>query len=93
MHRDIVIEVPKECVNLGSSVLCEVQGLYQPQRLLTVQGHPEYDEFVETKLIEMRTAAGVFDPELSRDGLARVGKAHDGVVVGKAICQLILQEL
>ncbi|PLN79394.1 Aldedh-domain-containing protein [Aspergillus taichungensis] len=80
MHRDIVIEVPKECANLGSTVLCEVQGLYQPQRLLTVQGHPEYDEFVETKLIEMRTAAGVFDPELSRDGLARVGKAHDGVV-------------
>ncbi|PWY66810.1 class I glutamine amidotransferase-like protein [Aspergillus sclerotioniger CBS 115572] len=42
MHRDIVYEVPPGCVNLGSSLICGIQGIYIPKRILCVQGHPEY---------------------------------------------------
>ncbi|KAB8253411.1 Aldehyde/histidinol dehydrogenase [Aspergillus flavus] len=80
MHRDIVYDVPRGCVNLGSSPRCKVQGLYMPQRVLALQGHPEYDEFVMTELINLRHAVGVFDAELAKDGLSRAGKQHDGMV-------------
>ncbi|KAL4889888.1 Aldehyde/histidinol dehydrogenase [Aspergillus ambiguus] len=90
MHRDIAYEVPPGCVNLGSSPKCEVQGLYIPRRILTVQGHPEYNEFVETKLLEARHSQGIFDDALFADGMARVGQGHDGRVVAKAIWQVVL---
>ncbi|KAF9883923.1 hypothetical protein FE257_002666 [Aspergillus nanangensis] len=80
MHRDITYEVPNGCVNLGSSPRCEVQGLYLPKRILTVQGHPEYNEFVVSKLLEVRHAQGIFDDALFSDGMSRVGKNHDGTV-------------
>ncbi|KAF7591083.1 hypothetical protein BBP40_001982 [Aspergillus hancockii] len=90
MHRDIVYEVPQGCVGLGSSPLCEVQGFYMPQRVLSVQGHPEFDEFITTSVIETRHKAGVFDDDLAKDGLSRAGKHHDGTVFAKAACKFIL---
>ncbi|KAE8355059.1 class I glutamine amidotransferase-like protein [Aspergillus coremiiformis] len=90
MHRDIVYEVPQGCVNLGSSDRCEVQGLYIPQRILTVQGHPEFDEFVMTELISLRHGQGIFGDGLSQDGLSRAGKQHNGILVGKTACRFIL---
>ncbi|KAB8237216.1 Aldehyde/histidinol dehydrogenase [Aspergillus alliaceus] len=83
MHRDIAYEVPQGCVNLGSSPRCDVQGLYIPRRLLTLQGHPEYDEFVMTELIQMRHGQGIFDDKLAKDGLSRAGRQHDGMAIGK----------
>lgn len=92
MHRDIAYEVPEGCVNLGSSAICEIHGLYRAGRIFSVQGHPEYDEFVVSKLIETRHAMGVFDDQLSKDGLSRAGKPHDGLVVGEAICKFLLDD-
>jgi hypothetical protein len=92
MHRDIAYEVPEGCVNLGSSAICEIHGLYRVGRIFSVQGHPEYDEFVVSKLIETRHAMGVFDDQLSKDGLSRAGKPHDGLVVGEAICKFLLDD-
>ncbi|RHZ46997.1 type 1 glutamine amidotransferase [Aspergillus thermomutatus] len=92
MHRDIAYEVPEGCINLGSSSICEVQGLYSPGRIFSVQGHPEYDEFVVSKLIETRHAMGIFDDQLFKDGLSRAGNPHDGSVVGEAICKFLLDD-
>jgi hypothetical protein len=92
MHRDIAYEVPEGCVNLGSSSICEIQGLYSAGRIFSVQGHPEYDEFVVSKLIETRHAMGILDDQLSKDGLSRAGKPHDGLVVGEAICKFLLDD-
>lgn len=46
MHSDIVLEVPTGCVNWGSSSLCELQGFYKPNRLITFQGHPEFTNMI-----------------------------------------------
>ncbi|KAE8366758.1 Aldehyde/histidinol dehydrogenase [Aspergillus caelatus] len=88
MHRDNVFEVPQGCINLGSSPRCEVQGFYLPQRVLALQGHPEYDEFVMTELIKLRHAMGRFDAELAKDGLSRAGKQHDGELIAKMANQI-----
>lgn len=91
MHRDIVHDVPKGCVNLGHSPRCGVQGLHIPMKALTVQGHPEFNEFIMSQLLQTRHKQKVFDDSLFQDGLSRAGKPHDGNLVGKAICKFLLQ--
>ncbi|GAB1200280.1 hypothetical protein APSETT444_009650 [Aspergillus pseudonomiae] len=59
-------------------------------RVLTLQGHPEYDEFVTTELIKLRHAIGRFDDELAKDGLSRVGNQHDGELIARVACKLIV---
>ncbi|PLB50645.1 GMP synthase [Aspergillus steynii IBT 23096] len=93
MHRDIAHEVPEGCINLGSTPICEVQGLYMPGRILTVQGHPEYDEFVITSLLEARHRMGIFGDELFRSGISRAAKEHDGISFAQAAWRLILSEV
>ncbi|KFX88356.1 hypothetical protein V490_07684 [Pseudogymnoascus sp. VKM F-3557] len=45
IHRDQVNpeSLSKDFVNIGSSDLCEVQGIYKRGRVLTLQGHAEFD--------------------------------------------------
>ena len=48
VHRDHVIPpregmLPNSCVAIGRSAGCQLQGVYWPHRLLTFQGHPEFD--------------------------------------------------
>ncbi|CAG8907511.1 unnamed protein product [Penicillium egyptiacum] len=90
MHRDIVFDAPADCTNLATSPNCEVQGLYLPKRVLSVQGHPEYNEGIMSCLLEARHENGLFDDELYNDGLSRVGDSHDGWLIAKVIARFIL---
>ncbi|KAL4909218.1 hypothetical protein BDW74DRAFT_174425 [Aspergillus multicolor] len=44
-----VEKLPEPWVNVGSTELCPVQGLYYPGRVLTYQGHFEFDVFVNSE--------------------------------------------
>ncbi|KAI1764398.1 class I glutamine amidotransferase-like protein [Hypoxylon sp. FL1150] len=50
LHADHVVidngRLPPSWMNIGSSKLCQVQGIYSPGRVLTYQGHPEFDTFI-----------------------------------------------
>jgi hypothetical protein len=37
-------------MNIGTSAACPIQGLYYPGRILTYQGHFEFDTFVNSEL-------------------------------------------
>ncbi|KAJ5151699.1 hypothetical protein N7492_009994 [Penicillium capsulatum] len=91
MHRDIVFEVPQGCTNLGFSPRCGVQGLYKPGQVLSIQAHPEFNDFVMSKILEMRHAKGVFSEEMYQDGLARSKKEHDGEMFGQRIIEFLLE--
>ncbi|RAL13717.1 Aldedh-domain-containing protein [Aspergillus homomorphus CBS 101889] len=78
MHRDVVFEVPPGCVNLGSSLICGIQGLYIPGKILTVQGHPEYNDFMVSSILKIRHEGGTFDDSLYKDGMSRVNRPHNG---------------
>ncbi|KAJ5434611.1 hypothetical protein N7491_005206 [Penicillium cf. griseofulvum] len=80
MHRDIVFDAPAGCTNLATSPKCEVQGLYLAKRVLSVQGHPEYNEGIMSCLLEARHDNGIFDDELYKDGW----------LIAKAIARFIL---
>lgn len=92
MHRDIVYSYPARVEELGSSPTCQVQGMYSKGRLITVQGHPEFNQQIVTEILESRHAQGIFDEAHFRDGMARVAMEHDGVAVGKAFLKFLLED-
>ncbi|KAJ5130727.1 uncharacterized protein N7515_006766 [Penicillium bovifimosum] len=91
MHRDIVFDTPPDgCVNLAESPRCGIQGLYLPKRLLSVQGHPEYNEGIMSCLLKARHEIGIFSDELYNDGSSRVGDSHDGRLIARVMARFIL---
>lgn len=92
MHRDIVFEYPAGVTPLGASPRCLVQGMYQENRLISVQGHPEFNEGIVTHLVKMRNEQGIFADEQAKDALQRVGRQHDGVIIAKAFLRFLLKD-
>ncbi|KAL8956258.1 MAG: hypothetical protein Q9193_006169, partial [Seirophora villosa] len=83
MHKDIVFDYPAGVQPLGSTALCKVQGMFAPGRVFTVQGHPEFTAEILVEILEVRHKEGVFGDAIYKDAMARVGRRHDGVLVGK----------
>ncbi|CAG7926410.1 unnamed protein product [Penicillium olsonii] len=90
MHRDIVFEVPEGCVNIGTSPICEVQGLYSPNKLISVQGHPEYNQGMMECIVETRHGNGIFDNGLYKDGMSRAGNSQDGLLIARTVAKFVL---
>ena len=92
MHRDVVASYPSEVEKLGSSPRCDVQGMWAKNRLITVQGHPEFNEQIVRELLESRHKKGIFDDSTFQDAMGRVGNHHDGVVVAAAFLRFLLDD-
>ena len=93
MHKDIVFHYPhySGIERLGSSPTCEVQGMYIPRRVITVQGHPEFNKEIVTELLETRHEQGIFDDQAFKDAMSRVGDRQDGVLVAGAFLKFCLE--
>jgi GMP synthase-like glutamine amidotransferase len=51
VHEDHVMPpsngiLPPNCIIVGRSAGCQIQGVYLPRRLLTFEGHPEFDRYI-----------------------------------------------
>lgn len=92
MHKDTVFEYPEGVEKLGGSPRCLVQGMYKQGKLISVQGHPEFNEGIVTHLVKMRNQQGIFDDEQAKDALERVSKQHDGVNIAKAFLRFLLED-
>ena len=92
MHKDIVYEYPEGVEELGSSDKCKVQGMYVPKSLITVQGHPEFTKEILDELVRVRHEQKIFDDELYRSALTRVGDEHDGVVVAQGFLKFVMDD-
>jgi GMP synthase (glutamine-hydrolysing) len=91
MHRDVVHELPAGCVNLGYSPRCAIQGLYMPKRLWSVQAHPEFNEFIMSRILKFRHDGGVFNDQLYEDGASRAAKPHDGEFLATEIIRFMAE--
>lgn len=80
-------------MNLGFSGPCAVQGLYMPKRLISIQAHPEFNEFIMTQLLEARHDSGLFNDELYESGSSRVAKEHDGELLLRRFIQFIVESV
>lgn len=65
--------------------------LYAPRRLLTVQGHPEYNKDALVEIISHLARKGIFGEDQAQEALNRAGKEHDGVAIGAAFLRFLLE--
>lgn len=103
MHQDHVPEVPPTFHLLGSTDVAPNQGMVRfrsasphasPTRLsdvhiVTVQGHPEFNEPIVSKIVAARAQAGILSAATVADATRRAGGQNDGIgVIGKAILRI-----
>ena len=93
MHRDIVHNYPAGVEALGSSPVCKNQGMYIQGKLITVQGHPEFNYEIVTELLERRRDQGIFGTVIFEDSMARVAKDHDGVMIAKVFLRFLMEKI
>lgn len=88
VHGDWVIPatgktLPEGWMNIGSSERCPVQGLYKPGRVLTYQGHFEFDVFVTREtIIEFGRRLG-WDEGVVKGYLETTEKGREGCAEGQ----------
>ncbi|VUC38190.1 unnamed protein product [Clonostachys rosea] len=67
LHQDNVsvdqATLPANWIQVGATPLCEVQGLFDPGRVLTLQGHPEFDSYINRLSTEPLARAKGFSKE------------------------------
>ena len=90
MHRDIVFEYPDGVQPLGPTRRCGVQGMFVPGKVVTVQGHPEFTEEIMEELLRLWHEQGLFGDDEYQEAMARVGRKHDGLMVGKRFIEFLL---
>ncbi|KAK5998737.1 Putative glutamine amidotransferase-like protein C13C5.04 [Cladobotryum mycophilum] len=89
-HHDIVFEVPPGVINLGSSSACANQVFYRPGRILTFQGHPEFDNLITSEILKSDLALTLFDEAAIKGALSRVGRPHGGLFLGAKMAEFLL---
>ena len=89
IHQDQVIEPPSNAVVYASSTFCPNAGFYINNKVLTIQGHPEFLVEFTAKILELRGALTipkeVLDPALSQ--LEKYGKTVGSQDFGAMIGQ------
>lgn len=64
--------LPRPWLNIGSTALSPIQGLYYPGRVLTYQGHFEFDIFVNTETVIEFARRGGWDAQMVADSLHKI---------------------
>ncbi|TKX20379.1 hypothetical protein C1H76_7415 [Elsinoe australis] len=90
MHADNVLSVPQGTVNIGSTEYCSIQGLYAPNKILTVQAHPEFDRMTMQNVIKVMADHGELDEQARTDAVARNVGGTDADLVLNAIAEFLL---
>lgn len=91
MHRDAVLELPAGFLNLGFSDHCAIQGSYLPGRVLTVQAHPEFNDYIMSEILKIRHAQGIFSDDLYKDASSRSALVHDGDLFAATAWKFLLR--
>ena len=89
MHRDVVQYYPEGVEELGYSPACKVQGMYVPRKLLTVQGHPEFNQEIMEEILSTRHKTGIFNDEAYEKHMKKVALQHDGLIVSQAFWRFL----
>jgi GMP synthase-like glutamine amidotransferase len=91
VHHDHVVipdldALPPSWMTVGSTEHCAVQGVYEPGRVLTLQGHFEFDRFINSETIKFFFPA--WQPKVLEETLEAIDKADDYVAAAQMVLRL-----
>ncbi|KAK8079632.1 hypothetical protein PG997_007450 [Apiospora hydei] len=81
--------VPQGHHPLAHTAVCATQAMYIPQRMIALQGHPEFTEDMVREILEMRHDGGIIPDGVFEDAIGRVANAHDGVAIARAFLKFL----
>jgi GMP synthase-like glutamine amidotransferase len=95
LHGDHVIlphkHLPQDIHIIGSTSQCQVQGIYQPSRILTYQGHPEFDQFITTECLKLVGQRVGWDAAFLDAAIAAAGEGDDAAIAADTILAFFLE--
>jgi GMP synthase-like glutamine amidotransferase len=83
------LPLPPSWVLMGSTDKCAVQGVYEPGRVLTFQGHFEFDRFVNTETVKVFGAK--WDPSFLQESLDAMDKDDDSTAASDMVLKFMLE--
>ncbi|KAK8878915.1 class I glutamine amidotransferase-like protein [Apiospora arundinis] len=92
LHSDEVVaggSLPPTWSSIGSSILCQIQGLYQPGRVLTYQGHPEFDRVIMNDFVRRLVKAGAIDAAAGETYLTFVERDDTRVLAAEVLLKFL----
>ncbi|KAK8044519.1 hypothetical protein PG993_004543 [Apiospora rasikravindrae] len=93
LHSDEVVvaqdNLPPTWSSIGSSMLCQIQGLYQPGRVLTYQGHPEFDRIIMNDFVRRLVKAGAIDACVSDTYLTFVERDDTRILAAEVLLRFL----
>lgn len=96
IHGDHVVapdleSLPDPWMVIGATQHCAIQGVYVAERIFTLQGHFEFNRFVNTELINVFGEKGNWSQQMIRDGLQAADADHDAEFLGEMVLQFMLE--
>lgn len=98
LHADHVIianreALPGRWVLVGATDLCDVQGLMDPGRVLTFQGHPEFDAFINGESTSSLAESGKFTKEELETYVLEINQEDQAVLAGQVVIEFLVRDL
>ena len=81
--------LPPSWMSMGRSQHCAVQGVYQPGRVLTYQGHFEFDRFVNSETV--KTFFAKWEPAAMQTALDAIDKDDDAEGAADMVVRFLLE--
>ncbi|KAI6785939.1 putative glutamine amidotransferase-like protein-like protein [Emericellopsis cladophorae] len=81
--------LPASWIPMGRSSHCAFQGAYQPGRILTYQGHFEFDRFINTETLKVFGAK--WDPAVLQSSLERMDKEDDAETAADMVMRFLME--
>lgn len=95
VHHDHVViptpnSLPPSWTTFGSTQHCAVQGVYEPGRVFTLQGHFEFDRFVNSETV--KTFFSSWAPEALDAALKGIDEDDDAMAAAQMTLAFLLEE-
>jgi GMP synthase-like glutamine amidotransferase len=96
VHRDHVVfpspeTLPSSWMTVGSTQHCAIQGMYERGRVLTLQGHFEFDRFINSETI--KTFFASWEPVRLEDALKAVDADDDSESAIEMLLQFMQEQV
>jgi GMP synthase-like glutamine amidotransferase len=95
VHHDHVVipemqAIPLSWMVVGSTEHCAVQGVYEPGRVLTFQGHFEFDRFVNSETV--RFFFSTWQPKILEEALEAIDADDDSVAAAQMVVRFFTEK-
>ncbi|KAF2643832.1 class I glutamine amidotransferase-like protein [Massarina eburnea CBS 473.64] len=82
--------IPEQWLMLGKTKHCTVQGVYEPGRVLTMQGHFEFDRWVSTE--NMKVFGATWNEDVLEQTFRCIDADDDSEAAAEMVLRFILEE-